>query len=137
MANSRRSARTVALQALYEFDCAGHEPHSCVLRIARQSSLSKAATDFAEELVKGVMDHKEELDTIIQGFAPSFPVNQLSAVDRNVLRMAVFEMKIGNTAPLKAVINEAVEIAKAFGSDSSPRFINGVLGSVSKTMLCG
>ncbi len=137
MASSRRSARTVALQALYEYDCVGHEPYSCVSRSAQQASLPKTVKAFAEELVKGVIDNKEELDKIIQRFAPSFPVEQLSAVDRNLLRLAIFEIKIEAKVPVKAVINEAVELAKTFGSDSSPRFINGVLGSVSGIVIHG
>lgn len=137
MASSRRRARTVALQTLYEFDCVGHDPYSCVLRVSQQASFPKTVTAFAEELVKGVVDNREELDAIIQRFAPSFPVDQLSAVDRNVLRIAIFEIKIEGKAPVKAVINEAVELAKTFGSDSSPRFINGVLGSVSGIVLHG
>ncbi|MFP3974787.1 MAG: transcription antitermination factor NusB [Dehalococcoidia bacterium] len=137
MASSRRRARTVALQALYEFDCVGHEPYACVSRIAQQASFPKAVTAFAEELVKGVVDNREDLDAIIHRFAPSFPVDQLSAVDRNVLRLAIFEIKIEGKVPVKAVINEAVELAKTFGSDSSSRFINGVLGSVSGIVLHG
>ena len=81
-------------------------------------------------LVSGVVKYRSELDQLIHKYAPEWPVNQLAVVDRNVLRLALFELgcQQANTPP-KVVINEAVELAKAFGSDSSPRFINGVLGS--------
>jgi len=82
-------------------------------------------------LVLGVIKKKKEIDQYIRKFAPAWPVAQIPAVDRNILRLAIFEILLDNRVPVKVGINEAVELAKTFGSDSSPKFINGVLGSVS------
>jgi N utilization substance protein B len=95
--------------------------------------LSEEAATFAQGLVSGVMDNRAKLDAIIQTHASSFPVAQLSVIDRNILRLAIFELLTSGKGLVKVAINEAVELAKAFGSDSSPRFINGVLGAVSST----
>jgi N utilization substance protein B len=137
MTGVRRKARTVALQALYEFDCAGHDPASSVARLIGERPLPDDAASFANELVNGVVDNREELDAQIRRFAPSFPVEQLSLVDRTVLRMAIYEIMIAGKVPVKVAINEAVELAKTFGNENSSKFINGVLGSVSAMMLQG
>ena len=84
----------------------------------------------AREIVKGVIDNRARLDELIAKHAPSWPVQQLAIVDRNILRVAMYEMLIGRGTPVKVAINEGVEVAKAFGSDGSPGFVNGVLGSV-------
>lgn len=131
MAGVRRKARTIALQALFEIDCVGHDPEVTLGRLIEESGLPEAAASFAHELVQGVLDNKPKIDTTIQTNAPSWPVEQLSVIDRNILRLAIFEILINNEVPLKAAINEAIELAKTFSSDSSPRFINGVLGSIS------
>lgn len=135
MTGVRRKARIIALQALYEFDCAGHDPASSASRLIGETSLAEDAALFAHELVGGVLDNRDELDAQIRRFAPSFPVEQLSLVDRTVLRMAIYEMMIGGKVPVKVAINEAVELAKTFGNENSSKFINGVLGSVSAMML--
>jgi N utilization substance protein B len=131
----RREARRLALQALFEIDIAEH-PAGVVLD-ERLAAVAKEEYDnFAEGtrflrwLVSGVVRHKPILDQMIQKYAPEWPVDQLAFVDRNILRLAIFEMGGQESdTPSKVVINEAVELAKTFGSDSSPRFINGVLGS--------
>ena len=134
MTGVRRKARIIALQALYEFDCAEHDPVSSASRLIRERSLVEDAASFAHELVRGVLENREELDAQIRRFAPSFPVEQLSLVDRNILRMAIYEIMSGKV-PLKVAINEAVELAETFGSESSSKFVNGVLGSVSAMVL--
>ena len=131
MTSTRRRARVIALQALYEFDCVGHAPGSSVSRLVQEKHLSEDVSLFAHELVAGVLENEGELDTTIKRFAPNFPVDQLSVIDKNILRLAIFEILITNKVPMKAAINEAVELAKTFGSRNSPRFVNGVLGSVS------
>lgn len=131
VASARRKARIMALQALYEFDCVGHNPVDSVWRMAQENALPEDNSLFAQEIVSGVLENKEILDSQIHKFAPSFPVENLSLIDRAILRMAIFEIAIDGKVPVKVAINEAVELAKAFGSDNSPRFINGVLGSVS------
>jgi N utilization substance protein B len=109
----------------------GHEPTSTLARLMEDNPLSEEAAAFAQELVNGVLDNRAKLDAIIQTHASSFPVAQLSVIDRNILRLAIFELLTSGKGLVKVAINEAVELAKAFGSDSSPRFINGVLGAVS------
>jgi len=120
----------LALQALYESESVGHDPYATIKRLAQEISLSEKLVEFATELVTGVIQHKEELDANIRRYAPAWPVEQLALLDRNILRLAIFEILYVSTTPVKVAINEAVELAKAFGSDSSARFINGVLGSV-------
>lgn len=130
MTGIRRKARIVALQVLYEADCTSHEPEEILTRLVEEKDLPGEAVEFASELIKGVLGSKDKLDNTIQRFAPAFPVEQLASVDRNILRIAIFEILFNNKAPVKAAINEAVELAKTFSSDTSPKFVNGVLGSV-------
>lgn len=120
----------LALQALYESESVGHDPCSAITRLAKESSLSEKLAQFALELVTGVKQHEHEIDAHIRRYAPAWPVEQLALLDRNILRLAIFEILYDNSSPVKVAINEAVELAKAFGTDSSARFINGVLGSV-------
>ena len=130
---TRRETRIVALQALYEADVAGRDPMAVLERRAEEDALSPSAKVFARKLVAGALENRERLDNIISTFAPSWPIDQMAIVDRNLLRMAVYEMMLGGETPPKVAINEAVELAKIFGSESSPRFVNGVLGSVIET----
>ena len=129
---SRRRARIAALQALYEADTSRHAPLEALKRIAGQERLSRDAAAFAKDLIQEVLAQQDETDRIIAQAAPAWPVEQLSPVDRNILRLAIREMLGDNGTPVRVVINEAVELAKSFGSDSSARFVNGVLGSVQR-----
>ncbi|HYM14004.1 MAG TPA: transcription antitermination factor NusB [Dehalococcoidia bacterium] len=133
-ANPRRKARVAALQALYESDVSHHDPLRSLDRLCIEARLSEAQTSFARELVEGVIEQRDAIDAIIHRAAPQWPVSQLSAVDRNVLRLAIREILMNNGAPIRAAINEAVELAKSFGSDNSAKFVNGVLGSVSLSL---
>jgi len=130
MTGIRRKARIAALQTLYELDCTKHKAEEALARLRAGEKLPQEALIFSEELVKGVLQHKPELDALIKKFAPAFPVEQMSVIDRNILRLAIFEILFGDKTPIKVAINEAIELAKGFGSDSSPRLINGVLGSI-------
>jgi len=130
MTGFRRKARTIALQALYELDCSAHKPKEILARLLKERALPDEAADFARSLVNGVIQNKKGIDDVIQRFAPAFPVNQIATIDRNILRLAIFEILFDNRVPVKAAINEAVELAKGFGSDTSKKFVNGVLGSV-------
>ena len=130
MAGIRRRARIAALQALYELDCTKHKAEEALARLRAGETLPREALSFSEELVKGVLQNKSELDALIKKFAPAFPPEQMSIIDRNILRLAIFEILFDDKTPFKVAINEAVELAKEFGSDSSPRLINGVLGSI-------
>lgn len=125
----RREARALALQSLFEVDCASHNPQDSLDRLLQDSSLPEETIDFTRGLVLSALDNRAAIDALIQRFAPAWPLQQLSIVDRNILRLAVHEL-LSDMAPAKVAINEAVELAKAFGGDSSPRFINGVLGSI-------
>ncbi len=127
----RHRARQVALQALFEIDVTNHRPGEVVNArlVIEQPALSTDIADFSRQIVHGVILHREVLDTVIRRFAPDWPVDQIAVIDRNILRMAIWEVAVGQT-PIKVVINEAVELAKEFGSDASPRFINGVLGTI-------
>jgi N utilization substance protein B len=129
MASLRRKARIAALQTLYEIDCTEHKAEDAVTHSTTEQALSQEAISFTEKLVQGVLKNKSKIDEVIGRFAPSFPVAQMSVIDRNILRVAIFEILMDNT-PVKVAINEAIELAKTFGSDSSPRLINGVLGSI-------
>ncbi len=131
MVGARRRARALALQALYEVDSVGHDVGGVLTRILSEGGLSEKNSAFARELVNGVIQNREKIDLSIQSFAPAWPVEQIPVVDRNILRLAIFEILLDNKVPVKVAINEAVELAKTFGSDNSAKFVNGVLGSVS------
>jgi len=131
MNGSRRKARAIALQALYEIDSTKHEVEAVVSRLLAEGELSEENNAFVRELVSQVLQNKEEIDRNIQRFAPAWPIEQISIIDRNILRLAIFEILFDNRVSVKVAINEAVELAKKFGSDNSSKFVNGVLGSVS------
>jgi N utilization substance protein B len=131
MTGGRRKARIIALQALYEIDSVGHDPEPTLAHLLEEEKLIGENASFARELVLGVLRYRDKLDSQIHRFAPAWPVDQIAIIDRNILRLAIFEVLLDNKVPVKVAINEAVELAKEFGSDNSPRFINGVLGAVS------
>ncbi len=120
----------VALKALYELDTTRHQPGAVLQYRLADERLSPDGEQFARELVTGVWQHRAELDALIQQHAPEWPVDQMAVVDRNVLRIAIYEFNLAHLTPLKVAINEAIELAKTFGSDSAPRFVNGVLGAL-------
>lgn len=130
MPGPRRKARIAALQALYEVDSTGHDAEAAISRLVSDLGLPVDIGDFAREIVNGVLQNKKKIDEMIGRFAPAWPVDQLAAVDRNILRLAIFEFFIDNRVPARIAINEAVELARTFGSDGSHKFINGVLGSI-------
>jgi len=126
----RRRSRILALQALYEIDTTHHPAGTVLDQRLADDPLPDEGEAFARELITGVMKHQAELDELIQHYAPEWPVDQMAVVDRNVLRIAIYEFSISKATPIKVAINEAVELAKLFGSDSAPRFVNGVLGAL-------
>ncbi len=126
----RRRSRILALQALYEIDTTHHPVGTVLDQRLAEDPLPDEGEAFARELIAGVMKHQAELDELIQHYAPEWPVDQMAVVDRNVLRIAIYEFSISKVTPIKVAINEAVELAKLFGSDSAPRFVNGVLGAL-------
>lgn len=135
----RRKARALALQVLFEVDSVEHSADVALPRrieaareedeTTNREALPPEGELFVKTLVQGVLGQRQELDQLIAKFAPEYPVDQLAIVDRNVLRLAFYELKSMGDVPVKVAINEAVELAKLYGSDSAPRFINGVLGA--------
>jgi N utilization substance protein B len=135
----RRLGRALAFQALYEMDQGHHAPTQVLERLAQTfdeatdspypREVLSDANQYARVLVGGVLSHRGAIDGVIQERAPLWPLAQMSAVDRNVLRIGLYESLYGNaTVPLRTAINEAVELAKLFGSETSAKFVNGVLG---------
>jgi N utilization substance protein B len=131
MTGKRRRARVAALQALFEADSVGHPPEQTIARHFESVSASPDVQRFAKQLANGVLENRETIDKTIEDTAPAFPIDQIAVIDRNILRLAIYEILIDNKVPVRAAINEAVELAKDFGGEKSPKFINGVLGSVS------
>ena len=127
---ARRKARAVALQALYEIDCANHPADLVLDQRLEEQPLSAELNEFARRLVAGVIAQAATLDELIHKHAPEWPLDQMALIDRNILRMAIWEFAADRQTPIKVAINEAVELAKLYGSDSAPRFINGVLGAL-------
>jgi len=127
---SRTEARICALQSLYELDLTKHLLGEVVADRIDSMGLDDAQYEFARMLTAGVREFAERLDLLIAEHAPEWPLDQVAVIDRNILRLALWEVAVYRKTPLKVGINEAVELAKAFGTDSSPRFVNGVLGSL-------
>ena len=126
----RRRARALALQALYEIDSTRHPPGVVLAQRASHAQLSPDGEAFARALVTGVMQHRDRLDALIQRHAPEWPIEQLAVIDRNLLRIAIYEFYVAGITPMRVAINEAIELAKQYGSESAPRFVNGVLGAL-------
>ncbi len=139
----RRVARSVALQSLFAADVRSRPQGEGSTRrpvpdyLWLDEDIDRSAMEFADRLHHGVWDHRQGLDGLIGRYAPAWPVTQLPIVDRNILRIAIFELLHNPATPPKAAIDEAVELAKVFGSDSSARFVNGVLGSVMSSLDAG
>lgn len=136
--SNRHLARTIAMQSLYQWDFMG-KPNQQVPEIIG-FNMKEFAPDFddkgfVKELVEHVTSSGEKLDKIITQYAPDWPIEQITTVDRNILRIGVWELKFSETIPSKVAINEAIELAKTFGGESSGRFVNGVLGAIYKDMV--
>ena len=127
---SRTKARGIALQVLYEYDLTGHPIGEIFLHRFQENLIEPKLNDFVREIVQGVVPLIENLDKVISKYAPDWPLDQVASIDRNIIRIALWEFGVGKCTPVKVAINEAVELAKIYGSDSTPRFINGVLGSL-------
>jgi transcription antitermination protein NusB len=127
---SRTKARSIALQVLYEVDMVGHPPGSVLEERIVDEPIEQGLADFSSQIVFGVLPLVEKLDRFIAQHAPEWPMDQVAVVDRNILRIALWEFAVADCTPIKVAINEAIELAKIYGSDSTPRFVNGVLGSL-------
>jgi len=128
----RTRARSLALQVLYEVDMANHPPAEVYKLRLEEFPLTNDLAEFARQIIFGILPLTHELDELIAKYAPDWPLDQIAAIDRNILRMSLWEFAIQGETPIKVAINEAVELAKHYGSDSAPRFINGVLGSLAE-----
>lgn len=142
MASNRHLGRIVALQTLYEYEFRVQSNDASVdvdEILARNLDRYKTTIDdrgFVETLVKGVLTERDDLDAKIQPIAPDWPIDQIARIDRNILRIGLYELLFqASVVPPKVAINEAVELAKAFGSDNSSKFINGVLGTAFRTLV--
>lgn len=129
----RRQARVAVLQTLYEVDIAHHIPEEALARNAESLRLSPEAHDYARELLSGTLARQAEIDAAIVAAAPDWPLEQMARIDKNTLRLAIYEILYNTAVPAKVAINEAVELAKQFGGDASSRFVNGVLGAIYTT----
>ncbi|MBX3060236.1 MAG: transcription antitermination factor NusB [Anaerolineae bacterium] len=129
---TRRRARRVTLETLYEYDIAEHDPDVILQYRLEDNPMESTGVEFTRRLVYGVIEHQAEMDILIARYAPEWPLDQMAVIDRNILRIAIYEFLIDGETPIKVAINEAVELAKTYGSDSAPRFINGVLGTLAE-----
>lgn len=128
---SRTKARTIALKVLYEIDLSGHLPGTALeQRLADEEVYEKNIIDFTTKIVMGVCPNTEQMDEFISQHAPEWPLDQVAIIDRNIIRIALWEFAVEGCTPIKVAINEAIELSKMYGSDSTPRFVNGVLGSL-------
>ena len=136
--SNRHLARTIAMQTLYQWDFLGKPTDAMPEMLA--SNMHEFAPDFDDkgfvhELVDGVLTRLTDIDALITTYAPEWPIEQITNIDRNVLRLGTYELKFSETVPSKVAINEAIELAKTFGGESSGRFVNGVLGAIYKDMV--
>lgn len=132
---ARRRARAVALQTLFEVDMTRHDAAQVLQQRLQDCDLDEDSADFARHLVQGALQNLPQIDLTIQEIAPEWPFDQMSPIDRNILRVAIFEMMFDPDIPIKVAINEAVELAKLFGSESTRRFVNGALGTLASKQM--
>jgi N utilization substance protein B len=125
----RHPARRVALQTLFEIDFNRGDPKETWTRGSFRAGLTEEAAAFAWSIVEGVLENRKALDAEIAALAPEWPIDQMAKIDKNVLRIALYELRITRDVPPAAVIDEAVELAKLFGSEAAPKFVNGVLAT--------
>ncbi len=136
--SNRHLARTIALQTLYQWDFAGQSKDSIpdLMEYSKQEFAPQFDDGgFISELVEGVLKNQKDIDELITHFAPDWPLDTITIVDRNVLRLGTYELKFSEKVPSKVAINEAIELAKGFGGEASGRFVNGVLGAIYKHMI--
>jgi N utilization substance protein B len=128
--DARSLARRIALQILYEIDTTSHKPGSVIAIHLQVQQPGEKSAKFVRQLVAGVVEHRASVDAAIVRYAPEYPLDQLAVVDRNILRLAIYEFAVSGRTPVGVAIDEAVELSKVFGADSTPAFVNGVLGAL-------
>lgn len=135
---NRHLLRTIAMQCLYEWDFSGKKKkdiNSIIEHNIKEFAPGVSDFGFVQRLVKGILENMDKIDRLIEEYAPEWPLEQITTVDRNILRVGIYELKFDQEIPPKVAINEAIELGKAFGGPSSGKFINGVLGSIYRKML--
>ena len=136
--SKRHIARSIAMQSLYQWDFKGQQTATLPAIIEQiLSEFGEGLTNekkYVRKTVAGVIDHLKEIDALIAQYAPHWPLAQISFIDRNILRVGIYEMNFTTDIPAKVAINEAIEIAKTYGGSSSGKFVNGILGAMYKTM---
>lgn len=130
----RTYQRGIALQALYEHDLSDHDISAILENRFEAIDISDESKAFITELTLGVLENKDELDRMIEKYAVDWPIDQIAAIDRNIIRIAAYEFAISGKTPDKVAINESIELAKTFGSETAPKFVNGVLGSIADNL---
>ena len=129
---ARTRARGIALQVLYEIDLVEHPVGEVLQERLAEEDLNEDLAEFVRQIIVGILPLRAQLDHVIARYAPEWPMDQIAPIDRNILRIAAWEFAVKRETPVKVAINEAVELAKVYGSDSAPRFVNGVLGSLAE-----
>jgi len=134
--SNRHLARTIVIQTLYQWDFnnKSEDIHDILQRDRETFAPEFDDGGFIDRLIGGVIDNQAEIDSLITKFAPEWPLDQITVVDRNILRLGIYELRYDENIPAKVAINEAIELAKTFGGESSGKFVNGVLGAVYKEM---
>lgn len=130
----RRQARELAMKALYQADLVGTDAVEALVRLAEDEGATDGALSFARELVKGCLERVEEIDRLIREHARAWRLERLAYVDRNIIRVAVYEILHRPDIPASVSINEAVELAKVYGGADTPKFVNGILGQVARDL---
>ena len=131
----RTYLRSIALQALYEYDLTEHDITTILTnRFETEDVPDDDEKKFVIDLVVGVINHRAELDALIEKYAADWPIEKIAAIDRNIIRVASYEFAIAKETPDRVAINESVELAKTFGSETAPKFVNGVLGSIADNL---
>lgn len=133
-ATDRSTARRIALQALYEIDTAKHRIGDVLANNIEYSPDQRTIRNYISHLVQGVIANNTALDEVLQKYAPDWPIDQVAVIDRNILRIALFELGIESRTPVSVAIDEAVVLAKLFGAENTPRFVNGVLGTIADNL---
>jgi len=135
--SNRHLSRTMAMQTLYQWDFNGQKENNLEALLEynlKEFALGFNDEGFAKHLVEGVIKNIKEIDEAIKKYATEWPLEQITIIDRNILRLGIFELKFDPDIPSKVAINEAIEVAKTFGGESSGKFVNGVLGAIYKEM---
>ncbi|HET7421748.1 MAG TPA: transcription antitermination factor NusB [Candidatus Dormibacteraeota bacterium] len=129
----RHHARELALKVLFQLEGTGDDPEEVLRYHAAEGGASEEITNFARQLVRGVLDNQDRLDAVLSDASEHWKLDQMAKVDRVILRIAVYEIAIDRKVPTKAAINESIELAKTFSGDDAGRFVNGILGRVAAT----